>query len=287
MKTYLLGYNLGKIQHYKHKMTELDFYRDDGGKFLAELGQDTNDSAVRALAIILREIQGYAPSDAYNIAYTSIVTENARWEAAARKPRKKIKRYGRRGTKYADETVPRKVYEKVFSKYGLEKMKRDFHSEWPTYSQAYQKYGDCIVTSKGFVSAIIGGKLHDRQDWRTYEAQLESDYYFEDPEIEIRERKAGSVWAAGTNVDPCPSHTAPWLAARDDAMSAAYQESRACSALLTRSQQNALLCLTGRKREVKEKELKEAYYAGEKYPYPLLWEPYNKRPADWESRIKT
>ena len=94
------------------------------------------------------------------------------------------------------------------------------------------------------------------------------------------------MWATGTKVEPCPSYIAPWIAARNDAHSAAYQESVGCFALLTGAQQNALLHLTGRKREVKEQELKDAYYAGAEYPYPLLWEPYTKRPADWESRIK-
>lgn len=275
--------------HYlERELTELGFYRDDGGKLLAELGKDSHDSAVRALAVILREIQGYSPADAYNIAYASISTENARWEAKARKPRRHITRVGRRGTRFADKTVPRKVYEKVFDKYGLAKVPRGKGLPWLTYSEAYRIYGDCIVSSKGFVSAIIGGKLHDTIDWRDYEVELRDEYDYETDTylVDIRERKAGAIWAAGTEIEPCPGWETPWQVSHNDAWSARQQETRGCNALLTRRQQDAFRSLTGQKREIKERELKAAYYAGAEYPYPLLWEPGTRRPPDWESRIE-
>lgn len=142
---------------------------------------------------------------------------------------------------------------------------------------------------KRFVSCIIGGRLHDTVDWRTYTAELrdEWDHATGEYEVEVRERKAGAVWASGTALDACTGSEVPWITAKNDALAIKYQTNTACFTLLTRAQQDAFKSLTGEEREVKARELRYAYCSGAKYPYPLLWEPGTRRPEDWRSRIAT
>jgi len=66
----------------------------------------------------------------------------------------------------------------------------------PTYSEASERYGDCIVRTAKHWAAIRQGVLRDLGDGRTYESKI----WGEDMDGSsrtfpvTRERKAASVW---------------------------------------------------------------------------------------------
>ena len=67
----------------------------------------------------------------------------------------------------------------------------------PTYTEAYRKYGDCIVGTTRHVCAIVDGELRDTFDGRTYEWGDTVTYKDGVTTVDpggTRERKAQSVW---------------------------------------------------------------------------------------------
>ena len=56
------------------------------------------------------------------------------------------------------------------------------------WSEAHERWGDCVVTTTKHSAAVVGGALRDTFDGRTY------DWKADDGAIETRERKAMSVW---------------------------------------------------------------------------------------------
>ena len=136
----------------------IGFSYDDGGRRGAGYKGDAGDCTVRALAILTGET--------YRTVYLDMAQANKRVEG---------KRSARNG-------VLPKVYQPVFQTYGLERVKLPKGTR-PTYTEAHERYGDCIVKTARHVSAIVDGDLRDTFDGRTYE--------WED---ETRERKAQSIW---------------------------------------------------------------------------------------------
>lgn len=139
----------------------IGYVPDDGGRKAAGYSGKAGDCVARALAIVL---------DARD-EYRALYRELADGEAAIGKPRS------------ARNGVSKKVYPKVFARHGLAKVKLPSGGR-PTYSEAYERYGDCIVSTARHVAAITGGALRDTFDGRTYEWRDEG----------TRERKAMSVW---------------------------------------------------------------------------------------------
>ena len=137
---------------------------DDGGRSLAGLKGDTRDCVARALAIFT--------GDPYLYIYRELASANARAGH---------KRSARNG-------VPKAVYARVFERHGLRKVPLG-RGERPTFSEAYRRYGDCIVSTTKHLAAIKGGELRDTFDGRTYEWV---DFHAD--EVEVRQRKAMSVW---------------------------------------------------------------------------------------------
>ena len=75
---------------------------------------------------------------------------------------------------------------KLMKDFGLEKVKLS-RGVRPTYTEAYERYGDCIVKTTKHVAAIVGGNLLDTFDGRVY-------YWDDGLTITERERKATSIW---------------------------------------------------------------------------------------------
>ena len=143
----------------------IGYQQDDGGRADAgySVKSDAGDCVARALAIV-------AQVD-YQDAYKALANANA---AAGHR------RSARNG-------VLNKIRDKVYAERGLRKVKLG-RGPRPTWSEAHERYGDCIVSTTKHVAAIVDGKLHDTVDCRTYNWDDGSGY------IETRERKAASVW---------------------------------------------------------------------------------------------
>ena len=58
----------------------------------------------------------------------------------------------------------------------------------PTYTEAHERYGDCIVRTAKHVAAVVDGNLRDIFDGRTY--LMDDEYGVE----HLHDRKAQSVW---------------------------------------------------------------------------------------------
>ena len=153
----------------------IGYIYDDGGRKDAGYKGTTGDCVVRAAAII-------SATD-YREMYGMMADANA--NSAQRAKRQGVKRgYAKRT---AANGVAKDAYVKVFGQIGLVKVRLP-KGQRPTYTEAYERYGDCVVTTARHMCAIVGGNLRDLFDGRTYE--MESEY----GEVEVRERKAQSVW---------------------------------------------------------------------------------------------
>ena len=97
-----------------------------------------------------------------------------------------------------------KVWVKVFQEYGLVRVKLPAGPR-PTYTEAYQKYANCIVGTTKHVCAIVGGELRDTFDGRTYEwgdtVTYKDGVTTVDP-AGTRTRKAQSFWVPRENTIP-------------------------------------------------------------------------------------
>ena len=144
----------------------IDFTNDDGGRLDAGYRGDAGDCVVRALTIITGED--------YRDIYREIARANQRHEG---------KRSARNGVKP-------KVYLPVFAAHGLRKVSLP-KGPRPTYTEAWERYGDCIVSTSRHVAAIIGGALRDTFDGRTYERARAVCSECRDPDAIL----CGSGWA--------------------------------------------------------------------------------------------
>ena len=142
----------------------IGYIQDDGGRKAAGFKnrKDAGDCVARALAILT--------NTEYRCAYDDLADANKR----------------KTGKRTARDSVLRRVYEPVYENYGLRKVKLP-RGPRPTYTEAHERYGDCIVKTAKHVCAIVGGNLRDTFDGRTYEWEDYDASY-------IRERKAQGVW---------------------------------------------------------------------------------------------
>ena len=146
----------------------IGFIRDDGGRKAAGYKGKAGDCVVRALAIVLDRREDYR----------ELYREMADGMAEYGRPRS------------ARNGVSRKVSRPIFEQHGLRKVSLP-KGPRPTYSEAYARYGNCLVGTRKHVCAIVDGNLHDMHDGRTYQW---GDGMFDPPET--RERKAQSIWVA-------------------------------------------------------------------------------------------
>ena len=145
------------------KAISLGFQLNDGGRAAAGYKGSAGDCVCRALTIL-------EAGD-----YKANYKELAAGEAAAGKARS------------ARNGIGVKVYQKVFAAHGLVKVKLPPGPK-PTYAEAHQRYGDCIVSTSHHLACLKAGSLQDTFDGRTYSW---ADGYGGE---EIRERKAAAVW---------------------------------------------------------------------------------------------
>ena len=148
----------------------------DGGRLSAGYkGNDAGDCVVRALAI--------ATGGDYRELYREMARAN-----------KDVS-----GKRSARNGVGIKAYGPVYERHGFVKVKLPRGAK-PTYTEAYETYGDCIVHTTRHICAIVGGKLRDTFDGRTY--QWSESFGERDWITETRERKAQSIWVRKEKAPP-------------------------------------------------------------------------------------
>ena len=103
------------------------------------------------------------------------------------------------GRRSARNGVSKKVTSLAAEQFGLTKVDLPKGAK-PTFSEAHERYGDCMVSTTKHVAALTGGALRDTFDGRTYEWQGA-----------INQRKAMSVWVAPNGDAPAPSDDDPDL----------------------------------------------------------------------------
>ena len=135
----------------------INYQYNDGGRSAYYKGY-ARDCVVRATGIILRRD--------YKEVYK--IMANANHKAGFRRS--------------AREGIHKRVYGSMWEQMGIIPVHLPLGPK-PTYTEAHDEYGNCIVSTRGHVASIINGSLRDTFDGRTYE--------WED---EIRERKALKVW---------------------------------------------------------------------------------------------
>ena len=99
--------------------------------------------------------------------------------------------HARRGRRRGQLHV-KQVQDGVMRRFGLEKLALPSGSK-PTYTEAYERYGNCIVTTTKYVAAIVDGALRDIYDGRQYE--LDSNDHDTGTMAGVYERKALAVWS--------------------------------------------------------------------------------------------
>ena len=123
----------------------ISFEYSDGGRRAVGYQGDADDCGVRALAILLGE-------DLYGELYRELAN------AVGATGRSRSARNG----------IPTKVFDRIAADYGVRRVKLP-KGPRPTYSEAYDHYGDCIVRTTKHWAAITAGALRDTFDERTYE----------------------------------------------------------------------------------------------------------------------
>lgn len=125
----------------------IGFSYNDGGRRAAGYKGDTGDCVVRAFCILT------------GADYKETYRELASLESATTG-----------GSKTARNGIRHTVRDAYFAKRGLEKVKLPKGVRL-TWSEAYDAYGDCIVSTAKHVAALMDGALQDTGDCRTYEMQ--------------------------------------------------------------------------------------------------------------------
>ena len=153
-------------------MDMIGFVECDGGRDAAGY-KDQLDCLIRSVAVHL----GHGDSDGST--YLKV-----RLEAIA-----VTKELNKKARKRLDSFRDWRVLPKLLSALGFTKVKLPKGPK-PTWSEAHQRHGNCIVTTNGHVAALKDGRLHDTWDGRTYT-------YMDDQGFEhTHQRKAASVWVA-------------------------------------------------------------------------------------------
>ena len=147
---------------------------DDGGRKAAGFKGTAGDCVTRAVAILTGTDYRQVYNDAAALNLES------------------------RGTRSARNGITHKDRDKLCRDYGLVRIKIPKGPK-PTYSQAYEMVGDCIVKTRRHICAIVDGQLRDTFDGRTYywptNDYYEADFIDEnDQAYELRERKAMSIY---------------------------------------------------------------------------------------------
>ena len=119
----------------------LGYSYDDGGRSSSGWEGSAGDCSIRALAIYT----GHLYDDVYDVVDDVMKV---------------------RYSESSEKGVYRDVWQDVYRMCGLSKVKMRWGTACPTYEEAYNDVGNCIVFMRGHLGAIVGGKLRDTFDHR-------------------------------------------------------------------------------------------------------------------------
>lgn len=162
--------------------TTIRWVYDDGGRAAAGFRGSEYDSLVRAIAILnrcsYRGIYDFVKEEMKKGGHAETVRLHKNWLPLVL-DHPYLRDFITSNRYHLDNDLCR-AQTSVLTVYGIHKK---VHSEMPaplTFTEAYRRFGDCIVLSDGYMSAIVNGALRDKFDCR-----------FD----EIGERKALEVFA--------------------------------------------------------------------------------------------
>ena len=170
----------------------IEYRYDDGGRRAAGYRGKTGDCVVRAIAIC-------AGRD-YRTVYLTMAGQMRRNGHTASGNAYATSERNRRQPRQHGQLRAKRVQDRVLELHGFRKVRLPSGAR-PTFTEAHERYGDCIAGTTKHMAAIVGGALRDIFDGRTYEwmelrTQSEWDALHAAglTGVETRERKAQSVW---------------------------------------------------------------------------------------------
>ena len=137
----------------------IGFAFDDGGRAAAGYKGRTGDCVIRAIAI--------ATGQEYKAVYKQFAALNKT-------------RYGKATGR---DGVSPKDFVPALKELGFERVPNRRGKPLLTFAEAYEEYGDCLVSTTRHLAAIVDGHLRDTGDHRMY--------WWEG---ELRERKARTIY---------------------------------------------------------------------------------------------
>ena len=146
----------------------INYEYNDGGRAQAGFKGDAGDCQVRAICI--------ATDLTYKKVYDTIAKTFKKHDYPQSANVYKI------GRKKPGKRNPRIIQDDILKGFGFKKVKLGKGSR-PTYTEAYEEFGNCIVTTTKHFTSLVDEALQDTFDGRTYEW-----------EFETKERKARSIW---------------------------------------------------------------------------------------------
>ena len=145
----------------------IDFTYNDGGRKASGRKGNAGDCVVRATAILTGK--PYAEIYSMMAEYNSVFSRKNAGKLSAR------------------NGVAKKAWKSAFKELGIVKQPAQCGAKL-TYTEAYAKFGNCIVTTRKHICALVDGSVQDTFDDRAYTWVDEWD------NVESRERKALSIW---------------------------------------------------------------------------------------------
>ena len=157
----------------------IGYVENDGGRKDAGFKGKTGDCVVRAIAIVIATDNTDGNhnhlGEVYQDVYRTMAQEMDKHGFVStgngyqQKPKTGAKGAKARTLKRPGEKAL-KIQQDVLQKFGFRKAPLGSGSR-PTYSEAFERYGPCIVSTTRHMAAIVDGALHDLFDGRIYKME--------------------------------------------------------------------------------------------------------------------
>ena len=134
----------------------IGYQYNDGGRVASGRKYHVNDCVVRSFVILTGE--------PYTKIYEGLAEVNSKCDVMAEACERTGRKAGIKTVRYGVFTNG-KEFKKYIKSIGIKKVKLN-RSNYPTYTEAYEKYGDCVVSTRLHVAAIVDENLQDTFDSR-------------------------------------------------------------------------------------------------------------------------